>query len=73
MGLRGLIMDRKINPTLGNLESEGIELAKALNWDGYSVLWIALAGLTECNFHTLREKIEQAVNDYRKENHEQNV
>jgi hypothetical protein len=73
MGLRGLIMDRKINPTLNNLESEGVELAKALNWDGYSVLWIALAGLTECNFHTLRGKIEHAVDEYRKENHEQNV
>jgi hypothetical protein len=73
MGLRGPSMDRKINPTLDNLESEGVELAKALNWDGYSVLWIALAGLTECNFHTLREKIEHAINDYREENHEQNV
>lgn len=63
-------MDRKINPTLENLESEGVELAKAVNWDADSVLRIALAGLTECNFHTLREKIEHAIDDYRKENHE---
>jgi hypothetical protein len=60
-------MDRKINPTLENLESEGIELAQALNWCGYSVMQVALAGLTESNFHSLRTRIQETVNQYAKE------
>jgi hypothetical protein len=60
-------MSEKINPTLENLEDEGARLAQALNWCGYSVLEVALAGLTESNFHTLRKRLEVTINDYRKE------
>jgi hypothetical protein len=60
-------MNEKINPTLENLEDEGARLAQALNWCGYSVLEVALAGLTESNFHTLRKRLELTINDYRKE------
>lgn len=60
-------MDKKINPTLENLENEGIELAQALNWCGYSVMQVALAGLSESNFHSLRTRIEETVNQYAKE------
>ena len=60
-------MNEKINPTLENLEDEGVRLAQALNWCGYSVLEVALAGLTDCNFHTLRKRLELTINDYRKE------
>jgi hypothetical protein len=31
------------------------------------VLEVALAGLTESNFHTLRKRLELTINDYRKE------
>ena len=58
---------RKINPTVENLEDEGIELAQALNWCGYSVLEVALAGLTESNFHTLRKRVEETIKDYKRE------
>jgi hypothetical protein len=60
-------MNEKINPTAENLEREGARLAQALNWCGYSVLDIALAGLTESNFHTLRKRLEITIQDYRKE------
>ena len=58
---------RKINPTVENLEDEGAQLAQALNWCGYSVLEVALAGLTESNFHTLRKRVEETIKDYKRE------
>ncbi len=58
---------RKINPTVENLEDEGVQLAQALNWCGYSVLEVALAGLTESNFHTLRKRVEETIRDYKRE------
>ena len=58
---------RKINPTVENLENEGAQLAQALNWCGYSVLEVALAGLTESNFHTLRKRVEETIRDYKRE------
>lgn len=58
---------RKINPTVENLENEGAQLAQALNWCGYSVLEVALAGLTESNFHTLRKRVEETIKDYKRE------
>jgi hypothetical protein len=60
-------MSEKINPTAENLEREGVRLAQALNWCGYSVLDVALAGLTDSNFHTLRARLEETINAYRKE------
>ena len=58
---------RKINPTVENLEDEGAQLAQALNWCGYSVLEVALAGLTESNFHTLRKRLEETIDQYARE------
>jgi len=58
---------RKINPTVENLEDEGVQLAQAFNWCGYSVLEVALAGLTESNFHTLRKRVEETIRDYKRE------
>jgi len=58
---------RKINSTVENLEDEGAQLAQALNWCGYSVLEVALAGLTESNFHTLRKRVEETIRDYKRE------
>ena len=57
----------KINPTVENLENEGIALAQSLNWCGYSVLTVALAGLTESNFHTLRKRLEETIDQYARE------
>jgi hypothetical protein len=57
----------KINPTIENLENEGIRLAQALNWCGYSVLEVALAGLDDCNFHTLGKRLKATIEDYKRE------
>ncbi len=50
----------KINTTNENLERAGVELAQAVGWDGDSIMQIALAALTDANFHELRARLERA-------------
>lgn len=53
----------KINPTDENLERVGRELAIAVGWSGDSIMRVALAALTEANFHELRERLERAYEE----------
>jgi hypothetical protein len=53
----------KINTTTENLERVGVELAQAVGWDGDSIMQIAMAALTDANFHELRARLERAYKE----------
>lgn len=52
-------VSEKICPSHDNLERVGRELAVAVGWGGDSIMRVALAALTEANFHELRERLER--------------
>jgi hypothetical protein len=53
----------KINTTDENLERVGVELAQAVGWEGDSIVQIALAALTDANFHELRARLKRAYEE----------
>ena len=47
-----------------NNEQTGVELARQLQWDGDALVEVMLAALTDANHHTLRQRLEDAYNNY---------
>ena len=44
-----------------NTEKIGIELSQNLKWDGIAVLEVAVAALTDCNFHPEAKVINEMI------------
>ena len=47
-----------------NNEQTGVALAQQLQWDGDALVEVMLAALTDANHHTLRQRLEDAYNNY---------
>jgi hypothetical protein len=56
-------VSEKICPSYDNLERVGREVAIAVGWSGDSIMRVALAALTEANFHELRERLERVYEE----------
>ena len=46
----------------------GASVARQVTWDGDVIMMAFLVALTDANFHTLRERIEDTYKQYLKEN-----
>lgn len=46
----------------------GLLVAQHLDWDGFKIMQVCLNALEDANFHTLGNKIEEAMTTYFKEN-----
>lgn len=49
------------------LEDMGVALSQMCKWDGYDIIKVSFAALTDANFHTLRSRLEDAFNAYTEE------
>lgn len=45
------------------LHSLAVHVSRNCEWDGYSICAVFLEALTDANYHTMREKLEEVIRE----------
>jgi len=57
-------MTREDQAMADYLDTLGIEVARNCSWSGEAIVAVMMNALTDANYHSLRNRLEDAINNY---------